>query len=266
MNRMPLGADVTPPRGHDPSVLYPIPRKPYSSAMHGYDLWRCYELSWLNTRGRPEVGILELVYPVESRHIVESKSLKLFLGGLAFERIASVKDAEGLIRHDLEGILETPWISVQVLGRDRFSEMHCAHGPAGISLDDLDVEVQAYSRDADLLSTGAGEAEETLSTDLLRTLCPITGQPDWATVLVSYHGRVMDHAGLLRYLCSYRDHQGFAEDVCSQIFTDIMERCAPGMLRVTCFYTRRGGVDITALRCTDEVAPGDILRIRLVRQ
>jgi 7-cyano-7-deazaguanine reductase len=85
MNRIPLGNKIPQPKGHDPSVLYPIPRKPCGHKLYGYDLWRSYELSWLNNKGKPRVGILEIVYPIESNYIVESKSLKLYLGGLIRE-------------------------------------------------------------------------------------------------------------------------------------------------------------------------------------
>lgn len=266
MKGMPLGKKVPVPRGHDPGVLYPIPRKPHGTAMHGYDLWRSYELSWLNDRGRPHAGILEVIYPAQSQNIVESKSLKLYLGGLSFVRFGTVSEVEEVIRTDLARILAPEWILVGITEPEQFSRMTCRAHPDGDSLDDLDIPIDTYGRDPGLLSCGQEISAEILSSDLLRTNCPITGQPDWASVVIHYQGNKIDRGALLRYLCSYRDHEGFAEEVCELIFTDIMERCSPDMLSIRCCYTRRGGIDISPFRSSQPVAAGEIDRSRLVRQ
>lgn len=266
MTKPPLGRKVQQPRRYDPSVLFPIERKPHPVPVHGYDLWRCYELSWLNGRGKPEAGILELVYPVQSSCIVESKSLKLYLGGISYERFNSGKSLVKAIRTDLKGILNPEWILVRIIGPRDYPEIAPLQTERGVSLDDLDIAVDVYTRDPELISCRQEYVEEVLSSDLLKTLCPITGQPDWATVVIGYRGRALDHASLLRYICSYRDHHGFAEEVCETIYADISERCAPETLHVTCFYTRRGGIDITAHRCSAPVGPEGLERIRLIRQ
>lgn len=266
MSKPPLGRKTRQPRGHDPSVLFPIERKPCRVPIHGYDLWRSYELSWLNERGRPEAGILELVYPVQSGFIVESKSFKLYLAGLSYDRFASAQILEDLVRGDLEGTLRTPWLSVRILGLRGCNEVLPQDLPGETSLDTLDITLDPSPRNPGVLSCGRTHVEETLTSDLLRTFCPITEQPDWSSVMIRYRGRIIDHASLLRYICSYRDHKGFAEEVSELIYADLMERCTPETLQVTCFYTRRGGIDITAHRRSGPVGHEGVERIRLIRQ
>lgn len=266
MSELPLGKKASQPKGRDTSVLYPIPRKTYPVTIYGYDLWRSYELSWLNDKGKPQAGILEVVYPVQSRYIVESKSLKLYLGGLSYERFSMASLLEKTIREDLEHILVPEWISVHIIGQENFPQMICRPHPEGICLDTLDSNIDTYQKDPNLLSCKQDILDEALYSDLLKTNCPITRQPDWASVAIRYRGRTIDHESLIKYLCSYRDHEGFAEEVCEQIFIDLMERCSPDMLAVRCFYTRRGGIDINPLRCTQPIGPDDIDRTRLIRQ
>lgn len=266
MNGMPLGRKVVQPKGHDPSVLYAIARKSCTTAFYGYDLWRCYELSWLNTKGKPLAGILEIVYPVQSACIVESKSLKLYLGGLSYEKFGSARELEQTIRGDLAQILAPEWISVDITVQDDFYLMGCLPHPEGECLDDLDTSFEMIKPNANILSCTDGIAEEAMYSDLLKTLCPITGQPDWATVAIRYRGRTIQPEALLRYLCSLRDCQGFAEEICERIFADITERCSPETLSVKCYYTRRGGIDINPFRCSYPAGPDAIERTRLIRQ
>jgi len=267
MREMPLGRKMPQIKGHDPSVLYPIERKPCPIPVYGHDLWRSYELSWLDARGKPEVGILEVIYPVESSCIVESKSFKLYLNGLSYVSFLSWKEVAGTIKRDLEGILFSPWISVDILGKDSFSESTCTATLPGTSIDSIETDLQPVRKDAHLLLLDdGGTREEMLSSDLLKTFCPITGQPDWASLMISYRGRGINRESLLKYVCSYRDHEGFAEEVCESIYTDLYLKCTPEILSVRCFYTRRGGIDITPLRCSFPVEIDDVEKIRLIRQ
>ena len=266
MRRLPLGRKVKQPLKRDPSVLFAIERTPCPVPVYGYDLWRAYELSWLNEKGKPEAGILELVYPVQSGFIVESKSLKLYLGGLSYERFASAEALEQVMGKDLGRILKAGWISLEVAGPRDFPDMLPKQGVGGTCLDSIDISIDTYTRSPGILSCGQHHKEEVLSSNLLKTFCPITGQPDWATVVIQYRGRAIDHASLLRYICSYRAHKGFAEEVCELIYVDLMEQCSPETLEVTCFYTRRGGIDITTHRRSDPVGPDGVEHTRLIRQ
>lgn len=266
MSRLPLGRKVNQPVRRDPSVLCAIQRKPCPIPVHGYDLWRSYELSWLDEKGKPEAGILDLAYPVQSGFIVESKSLKLYLGGLSYERFSSREEMRQVIGQDLGSILKTGWLSINVADLVSPQETPSWKELGGTCLDTQDITIDTYTRTPDLLSCGQGQTEEALTSNLLKTSCPITGQPDWATVEVRYRGRVIDHASLLRYICSYRDHRGFAEEVSELIYVDLMERCSLDTLCVTCFYTRRGGIDITAHRRSDPVGQDGVEHTRLIRQ
>jgi 7-cyano-7-deazaguanine reductase len=264
---MPLGTKAPQIKGHDPSVLYPIRRKPCLLPIFGYDLWRSYEVSWLNPKGKPEIGIMEIIYPVQSECIVESKSLKLYLNGLSFVNFNSHEEVEKTIRKDLNGILSSPWVSVNILDGSHLFNISCETRLSGTSLDRIDVTINEYQRNDGLLTVeNSGLREEMLSSDLLKTYCPITGQPDWASVAIAYRGSAINRASLLKYICSYRDHEGFAEEVCEQIFLDISRKCSPEILSVRCFYTRRGGIDITPHRCSYPIELDEIERIRLIRQ
>jgi len=261
-----LGKRVASPRGHDPAILTPIPRPARLVAMHGFDLWRAYELSWLGPRGCPQAALLELVYPCESVCLVESKSLKLYLNGLAYVRFASAAQVEQTIHHDLKAILDAPWLRVTIFNVADSKAMAWQTQAPGLS---LDAQAEVAIREAPdplLLTTTAEPAEETLNTGLLRSLCPITGQPDWGSVVIQYRGGRINASGLLSYLCSYREHQGFHEECCERIFTDITMRCAPQKLLVGCWYTRRGGIDINPVRASHPLTYEDFPRLRLIRQ
>jgi len=261
-----LGRTTPSPETYTPSVLHPIPRKRSPLVPYGHDFWRCYELSWINSSGKPEVAICEVVYPVESTCIVESKSLKLYLNSFSQSRFASFKEVEETVFHDLRTILDPEWIEVTIIPQERFPCLRWQETPDGICIDRIDVSIDTFQPDPGLLLTEISPVQETLYSDLLRTLCPITAQPDWASVIISYAGPQIIHASLLRYLCSFRHHSGFSEECCEQIFTDIHHRCAPDRLEVRCCYTRRGGVDITPLRSSAPVPRDSICSPRLIRQ
>lgn len=268
MKDIPLGKKTPAPAHHDPSILYPVPRKERSCAMCGLDIWRAYELSWLDPKGKPAAGIAEIVYPVESRNIVESKSLKLYLHGISNTSFSCAEELASLIRSDLKKVLVSPWVEVRLLKQESATFPDWRHILPGICIDELDIEPWPDGPHPDLLVLGEDDApvKETLHSHLLRTYCPITRQPDWASVFIDYRGKKIDHASVLRYLCAYRDHEGFSEDCCEKIFADIFLTCAPDRLKVGCFYTRRGGIDINPVRATYGISPQDTERYRLSRQ
>ena len=93
-------------------------------------------------------------------------------------------------------------------------------------------------------------SSETLTSALLKSNCPVTGQPDWARVVIAYRGPKLDRAGLLRYLVSFRDHAEFHEQCVERIFSDLLRTHRPQQLSVEARYTRRGGLDINPWRAT----------------
>jgi 7-cyano-7-deazaguanine reductase len=239
-----------------------------SLPFHGHDRWNAYELSWIDPRGKPVVATGELRYPCESPRIVESKSLKLYLGSLhltPFEDAAQVRER---IARDLEPICGAA-VQVRIDPSMHFDASRIGDLP-GVALDDLALDVDAYEPDPALLALRAGSqahpeegVEETLHTHLLRSNCPVTGQPDWASLLVRYRGPAIDHAALLRYVISYRRHTGFHEDCVERIFVDVSRRCRTRALTVAAYYTRRGGLDINPFRSDFET---DAPTVRLCRQ
>lgn len=130
--------------------------------------------------------------------------------------------------------------------------------PAGKALDQVAPRLVGYTVDASGLSGGASECSESWITQLFRSVCPVTGQPDWGTVRVSYTGPCIDPAGLLGYLISYRQHAGFHENCVERIFVDISDRCRPTQLTVAARFTRRGGLDINPIRASQPEALDDI--------
>jgi len=246
-----LGREVAYPRQYDPALLFPIPRAagrqslPIAGALPfcGHDRWHAYELSWLDARGKPVVATATLVVPADTPQLIESKSLKLYLNSLNATRFADPQALRATIAADLSraagGEVGVEFGLPPIGGDD-----------ASVDIDALAVEIDRYGPPApELLRVeSGGEVAETLRSGLLKSNCPVTGQPDWATIEIAYRGPRIDREGLLRYLVSYREHAGFHEQCVEQIFVDLMARCAPAQLSVEARYTRRGGLDINPWR------------------
>ena len=248
-----------------PDLLPPIPRSLGRDAIgvhdfRGTDVWRLYEITWINERGLPVAAAGEIRVPATSPCIVESKSLKLYIGSLTQTKIASVEEAARLIARDVSACVGAP---VEVLIDDLARwEMPVTRVP-GIVLEAecADLECSVYEPDASLLKAASDEVvEETLSSNLLRSRCPVTGQPDHASIVISYRGRRIDRRALLAYIVSFRRHQGFHEQCCEQIHADIMRVLAPEALSVNCCFTRRGGIDISPFRSTVADLPDPVIR------
>jgi 7-cyano-7-deazaguanine reductase len=266
----PLGKDTVYADRYDPSLLFPIPRADKRAEIgvaeelpfHGVDIWNAYELSWLDLRGKPVVALAEFRVPASSPNIVESKSFKLYLNGFAQERIADADTLAATLMHDISAVAGAV-VSVQ-LGAARATTLPVVDLD-GHLLDAQDIEIEYYGPpDADFLSADAGArpVSETLVSHLLRSNCPVTGQPDWGSVQIGYQGAPIDHAGLLRYLVSFRTHNEFHEQCVERIFVDIMRRCAPAQLSVHARYTRRGGLDINPFRSSVPCVPANGRTVR----
>jgi len=253
----PLGRSVGYASRYDAGLLFPIARGPARTELgidgaipfDGVDIWNAYELSWLDARGKPQVALAEFRVPAASPNIIESKSFKLYLNSLNQERVASMDVLQTLLARDLSAAAAAP-VGVELIAPARFTELSL-HELEGQTIDVLDIDIDDYGPpNADHLHSGGEVVEEGLVSDLLKSNCPVTGQPDWASVQVRYRGPRIDRAGLLRYLVSYREHAGFHEQCVERIFVDVMHRCAPQALEVCARYTRRGGLDINPWRGT----------------
>ncbi len=258
----PLGQATRYADQYDAALLFPIARAPQRAELGigatppflGADLWTAFELSWLNARGKPQVALAHLTVPCESVNLIESKSLKLYLGSLNNSRFADAADVVAHLRADLTeaawrgGVVQSS-VGVKLVAAELFDREPVAELD-GLNLDRLDLDCDRYTPAPELLTSATDEApvSEVLTSNLLRSNCPVTGQPDWGSVQISYFGPQIDQAGLLRYIVSFRQHQGFHEDCVERMFMDIMARCQPHKLSVYARYTRRGGLDINPFR------------------
>ena len=263
---------------YDASLLFPISRLPKRAELglpgavpfFGADLWTAFELSWLTPRGKPRVAIAHLTVPCETPNIVESKSFKLYLNSFTNTAFASPEEVRDRIRADVSeavwrGAPAASLVGVRMLLPEQF-DREPVHELDGLSLDRLDIECNQYTPAPELLSAAFAEqpVEEVLTSNLLKSNCLVTGQPDWGSVQIRYSGPQIDQGGLLRYLVSFRNHNEFHEQCVERSFMDIWQRCRPVKLVVYARYARRGGLDINPFRTSYPVAPP--ANIRTARQ
>ncbi len=274
MAENPLGRDTDYPQRYAPELLFPVPRQDNRRALaidesalafRGTDLWRGYELSWLNPVGLPRVGILEMRLPCDSPNLVESKSFKLYLNSLNQERFADEETLLACIQKDLIAVTG---------GAPEFSlldveQLSVVNRPidGSIGLDSLAPSIEHYEPRASLLGTGAGPVvEESLHSHLFRSNCPITAQPDWGSFYIRYRGPAIDREALLAYIVSYRQHEGFHEHCVEQMFMDIVGRCEPEWLVLGIQFLRRGGLEINPWRWSLGAPVDGVPGVRTARQ
>ncbi len=251
-----LGKSATYIDQYDASLLFPIPRAGKreeigvvnAAPFFGADMWTVYELSWLNLRGKPQVALAHITVPCESPCIVESKSFKLYLNSFTNTRFADARDVRERIRADIS-FATGSGIGIKTMGPELF-DREPIHEMDGLNLDRLDVECIHYTPAPELLFAEFDEppVTETLTSNLLKSNCLVTGQPDWGSVQIAYAGPQINQEGLLQYLVSYRNHNEFHEQCVERIFMDVWTRCKPIKLSVYARYTRRGGLDINPFR------------------
>jgi 7-cyano-7-deazaguanine reductase len=247
---------------YDPQLLFPLARQPKREELGitgtlpflGADQWTAFELGWLNPKGKPQVAIARLVIPCDSLNIIESKSLKLYFNSFNNTCMASADEVAQRVRSDLS---EAIWrggplrslVGVQLLLPEQF-DREPVHELDGLSLDRLDLACSHYQPAPELLTAQFDEqpVTETLTSQLLKSNCLVTGQPDWGSVRISYSGPQIEQGGLLQYLVSFRNHNEFHEQCVERIYMDIWRRCKPSQLTVYARYTRRGGLDINPFR------------------
>jgi 7-cyano-7-deazaguanine reductase len=269
----PLGKATDYPDRYDASLLFAVPRAWQRAALgiegnlpfSGCDVWNAYEITWLDLQCRPRLAIGEFRVRAESPAMVESKSLKLYLGSFAQEPLASASALGERIATDLSrvcgdqvAVALTPSATFEAAVPSRVASTRSE------SIDETDVTIEASHPDPALLVHAEAPTDESLSSSLFRSTCPVTGQPDYADVFIRYRGPRIDRAGLLQYLVSFRRHAAFHEACVERIFVDIANRCRPERLSVYARFMRRGGIDINPFRSNCELAPPD--NVRTLRQ
>ncbi len=266
----PLGKSSQYESRYNPKLLFPISRSekreelgmdPDHLPFFGRDLWYGYELSWLNTSGKPVVRVARFELSCDSDFLIESKSFKLYLNSFNQTQFESDSVVRDVLEKDLGEIAQSQ-VSVELMSVEQ-SEVLGFESAPGTNVDELDVTVAAYNYDSSLLRKAEGRVSETINTHLLKSNCPVTGQPDWGTLVVSYSGEAVEHESFLRYICSFRNHQEFHEQCVERVFTDLQSHFELDELTVYAQYLRRGGLDINPWRSTTQIQPQ---AIRLIRQ
>lgn len=262
------------PTEYSPETLYPIARSMGRAAIGwqddkltiGIDWWQAFEVSWLNSQGISQVAMARLSIPASSPYIIESKSLKLYLNSLNFTEFASWQEVETLIAKDLSKCLQAQ-VQVELFALEDKNSRLLITQPDGVCIDNAladssDKILLSAHPDASLLKGSTIEATHSADSNsdqpysfycnLLRSNCPVTNQPDWGTLGVSISSsQVIDNASILRYILSFRQHNGFHEQCVEQIFADLSQYYQPSALMVRAWYTRRGGIDINPCRVSD---------------
>jgi 7-cyano-7-deazaguanine reductase len=270
LENSPLGQTTSYKNQYDPRLLFPVARSKQRQNLSmgdtlpfdGVDIWNGYEFSWLDNHGKPQVALFTMTNPCTSPNIIESKSLKLYLNSFNLSRFATSQEVLANLTRDLSQAVGAPvGIALQplpIIEQSAFAQL------PGDCLDDLPITVTEYRVNPRLLQMNtAVTVSETLHTHLFKSNCLMTGQPDWGSVLVRYHGSQIVSASLLKYLISYREHAEFHEHCVERVFMDILHQCQPSQLTVYARFTRRGGLDINPFRSNFEAPYGNL---RLIRQ
>lgn len=259
-----LGKKVDYSLSHDKNILFPISRLAQRHAIgingenlpfFGFDIWNSYEISWLNNKGKPEIAIGRFIVPANSPFIVESKSLKLYLNSLNQKCFNSKEELAKIISEDLSFIVKAP-VSVTIFMPHQWQSMTNKDIFLGDNIDNFDIECTEYNKvNKELLECNNNEiVTETLNTNIFKSNCPVTNQPDWASIIIKYHGPKINQISLLKYLVSYRNHQGFHEQIVEKIFCDLSSMNL-FYLNVYALYSRRGGIDIFPYRSSAQDNP-----------
>lgn len=259
-----LGKESLYPQHYDPSVLVAVPRVLNRQLYDidndnlfftGFDVWHAFEFSFLLKSGLPISGILKIVYPAESEFLIESKSLKLYLNSFNMDRYGlsakeGINEVLSVIIKDLSTKLKTEvkahyFDNTAIKKQNEFSGyiiLENSDEAESIAIDD-------YSENTGLLDESNSSGKIKWCSHLLRSNCKITHQPDWGSVYIKMKGeKLPTKRGILKYIVSLRNENHFHEEICEMIFTRLLNIYNPSELTVSCFYTRRGGIDINPVR------------------
>lgn len=265
LEKIPLGKKVEYDNEYNSDLLFPLPRQMVREKVgiqmplpfKGMDIWHAYEISWLNSKGKPIVAIATFVIPCDSPNLIESKSFKIYLNSFNQTQFSSVNVVKELMQNDLSRASGVA-VDVKIESIEEANKTQQIKEFDGICLDQLDVSCDVYKIDPSFLRVESSEVHETVYSHLLKANCLITNQPDWSSIRIEYQGKKLSHEGLLQYIVSYRKHNGFHEQCIEQIFVDIMRLCQPQLLKIYGCFTRRGGLNISVYRSTESDHPGNI--------
>ena len=272
LSALKLGQNTEYKSQYDASLLQPVPRRLNREGLgiveqqpfnQGADVWTCYELSWLNSNGLPQVAIADVEIDFKSENLIESKSFKLYLNSFNQTKFASIEEVEQTLTRDLRKCASGQ-VSVKIHKLADYTNQPIVNF-SGECIDEQEIQIESYTFSNQHLENIAEDeiVEETLVSHLLKSNCLITSQPDWGSVQIHYVGKRLNREKLLRYLVSFREHNEFHEQCVERIFTDLMQFAKPEKLTVYARYTRRGGLDINPFRSNFESIP---VNLRMARQ
>lgn len=262
LEKSPLGQKIQYTSHYSPSLLFAVSRSVNREEIgvkdplpfDGVDIWNAYELSWLDASSlKPRIAMAEFYFPCRSANLIESKSLKLYLNSFNQSSFKTETEVKTTLQNDLSALAGSP-VKINLF-LPPFDLLNPTREFSGICLDDLPVQITTFTPEPHFLSTEHEVVQEELYSRLLKTNCPVTGQPDWGSVYIRYQGKKINHLGLLQYLISFREHNDFHEHCVERIFMDVMRRCHPEQLTVYARYTRRGGLDINPFRSNFQSMP-----------
>ena len=253
---------------YNPDLLVKIPRylnrEGYGltgEEFVGVDVWNAYEVSAITTKGQPVAGMLKIVCPSDSENHVESKSIKLYLNSFNMTRIGDtaadcIKGIEARVKRDLDELLDTN--TTVSFYASEFETENLSFSPEYQDLSELTnldtIDFTAFKSDSSQLEASEVGGILKVRSNLLRSNCRVTNQPDWGDVFIYIEGdEVPTAASLAKYIVSHRTVSHFHEEICEMIFAHLTERFKPEQLMVSCLYTRRGGIDINPIRATHQM-------------
>lgn len=269
-----LGKKADYPSNYDPNLLFSMPRQPKRDEIgvrgalpfSGFDVWNHYEVSWLNAKGKPIVAMAVVVYSCDSPYIIESKSMKLYFNAFNNVRFETIETVQQRMEQDIRERVQGTYVRVLLMPLAKMAPFTVFPRLSGIHIDALDIECDHYHTHPDYLCTDKEIVEETLCSDLLKSNCRVTNQPDWCSIQIEYKGPRIQQEGLLRYLVSFRNDNEFHEQCIEKIFMHLLTRCKPHQLTVRGYSTRRGGIDINSSRSTQTMSAPELPIVRLCRQ
>jgi len=260
---------------YSPELLVKVPRylnrEGYgltSDSFVGVDTWNCYEVSAITTKGQPVAGMLKIVCPSDSEYHVESKSIKLYLNSFNMTRIADnardcISGIEARVKRDLDELLETnTTVSFYASDEEGEAVSFDSYRDLGDIVDLDEIDFTAFQSDANQLESyepDGGIEELKLKSNLLRSNCRVTNQPDWGDVFIKIKGKKLPTAdSLAKYIVSHRTVSHFHEEICEMVYKHLTDAYEPEQLMVACLYTRRGGLDINPVRASHSMLIPDI--------
>ena len=207
-------------------LLDSIPRN-RKKIEHGIDIWNVYDFMFKDKKEVPHLKVLEIIIPSNSKFIVESKSMKLYLNSFYDTAFTNQSEILKKIKRDLKSLIKN---DVKLRFIDKFSVE-----PKNINLNQSNCETI--------------QRRKIIKFNGFRSICPVTSQPDFANIYI-YSSDSLSRDWLLSYLTSFKDHGDFHEQCIESVFNTILRNFNPKHLEVAGRFQRRGGIDINPVRGT----------------